>query len=82
MVAGNQREAILAYRELLEFHPDHEEGLDGIGRALVLAGEYRESIEYFNRSLGIAPSAALYNRLGVTHDLMGDGDGAQPTGLR
>ena len=77
MAAGNQSEAIVAYRGLLEFHPDHEEGLDGIGRALVLAGNYREAIEYFNRSLVIAPSAVLYNRLGVAHDLIGDGDGAQ-----
>ena len=77
MAAGSQKEAILAYRDALELNPYNDEALDGIGRALVLTGDYREAIVYFNRLLGKAPSANLHNRLGVAHDLMGDGENAQ-----
>ena len=77
LASGSHKEAIQAYREVLELHPDNDEALDEIGRALVLTGNYGEAIEFFNRSVAKAPSAALYNRLGVAHDLMGDGEGAQ-----
>ena len=77
IAAGNHREAIIAFRQVLKLDSNHDEALDGIGRALVLTGNYRDAIEYFNRSLSSAPSAGLHNRLGVAHDLMGDGIGAQ-----
>ncbi|MDA1326700.1 MAG: tetratricopeptide repeat protein [Proteobacteria bacterium] len=77
LAAGSHKEAIQAYREVLELHPDNDEALDEIGRALVLTGNYGEAIEFFNRSVAKAPTAALYNRLGVAHDLLGDGEGAQ-----
>lgn len=77
IAAGNHREAIIAFRQVLKLDSNHDEALDGIGRALVLTGNYRDAIEYFNRSLSSAPSADLHNRLGVAHDLMGDGIGAQ-----
>lgn len=77
MAAGSHKEAVLAFRDVLETYPDHEAALDGIGRALIATGHYREAIDYFERSLANAPSAALHNRLGVAHDLMGDGEKAQ-----
>lgn len=77
MAAGRSEQAILAYRDVLELDSDHEEALDGIGRALVLNGNYPAAIKFFNRLLAKAPSAELHNRLGVAHDLMGDGAGAQ-----
>lgn len=77
LAAGNFAEAVRAYHRVLEVDSDQEKALDGIGRALVSAGQYRDAIEYFNRLLAEAPSAALYNRLGVAYDLMGDGENAQ-----
>jgi Flp pilus assembly protein TadD/cell division protein FtsN len=77
LAAGSHADAIQAYRDVLELDSSHEEALDGIGRALVLISNYREAIDYFKRLLARAPSAALHNRLGVAHDLMGDGESAQ-----
>jgi Flp pilus assembly protein TadD len=77
LAAGSHEEAMLAYRDALELDSDNIDALDGMGRSLVLTGNYREAIDYFNRLLDEAPSAALHNRLGVAHDLSGDGEGAQ-----
>jgi len=77
LAAGSYREATQAFRDVLALDSDNEEALDGIGRTLVLAGQYEEAIDYFKRLLAEAPSAALYNRMGVAYDLMGDGENAQ-----
>ena len=48
-----------------------------LGEVLVAKGQFKKGIEHFNRALAEAPSAELHNKLGVAHDLVGDGERAQ-----
>lgn len=77
MASGSHQAAILAYHDVLKLYPTHEQALDGIGRAMVKTGQYHEAVDYFNQLLAKAPSSAVHNRLGVAHDLLGDGQSAQ-----
>lgn len=69
--------AEIAFRKAVGAFPRRAETYEGLGRALVAKDDFRGAVDAFNRALSRAPSASLHNKLGVAHDLMGDGAGAQ-----
>lgn len=69
--------AEVAFRKAIGTFPRRAETYEGLGRALVAKNDFKGAIDAFNRALARAPSAAVHNKLGVAHDLMGDGEGAQ-----
>jgi Flp pilus assembly protein TadD/cell division protein FtsN len=74
---GKMHEAETAYRKAVSAEPDSAKALEGLGTILVSRGAFEDAITHFNRSLAQVPSASLHNKLGVAHDLKGDGSGAQ-----
>ena len=77
LAQGRLAEAESAFRTAVRLSPETAETNDALGRVLVSKGAFLEAIQYFRRALAKAPSAPLHNKLGVAHDLMGDGEAAQ-----
>lgn len=77
LASGNLPEAETAYRKAVRVDPNSPRALEGLGTVLVSRSAFEDAIDHFNRSLAQAPSATLHNKLGVAHDLKGDGSGAQ-----
>lgn len=77
LAMGNLPEAETAYRKAVKVDPKSPKALEGLGTVLVSRSAFEDAINHFNRSLAQAPSAPLHNKLGVAHDLKGDGSGAQ-----
>lgn len=77
LALGKIHEAETAYRKAVRVAPSSAAALEGLGNILVSRGAFEDAITHFNRSLAQAPSASLHNKLGVAHDLKGDGAGAR-----
>lgn len=77
LAVGKMHEAETAYRKAVKVDPASASALEGLGTVLVSRGAFEDAIGHFNRSLAQVPSASLHNKLGVAHDLKGDGTGAQ-----
>jgi serine/threonine protein kinase/Tfp pilus assembly protein PilF len=77
--AGDIAGSIQAYRTVVELAPEHGAALLGLGRVLVISGEFAEAIAVLERSLdadefGDDPEALgmIYSILGVAHRDLGD----------
>ncbi|MBT5048905.1 MAG: tetratricopeptide repeat protein, partial [Rhodospirillaceae bacterium] len=77
LALGKLHEAETAYRSAVRVDPRSARALEGLGTVLVSRSAFEDAIDHFNRSLAQVPSASLHNKLGVAHDLKGDGIGAQ-----
>lgn len=77
LAQGRLAEAEGAFRAAVRLSPEAADTNDALGRVLVSKGAFLEAIQHFRRALAKAPSASLHNKLGVAHDLMGDGAAAQ-----
>ena len=55
--------ALVAYRELVEFMPEHDQGWTGIGRCHMLLGDLPVASDAFTKSIKLNPedAAAHYN---------------------
>lgn len=70
-------EAEAAYRAAVARDPGLFEAQEGLGKALVSNRKYEEGLTAFEAALAIREDAALLNKIGVTHEMLGDGDAAQ-----
>lgn len=77
LALGKLHEAETAYRSAVRVDPRSARALEGLGTVLVSRSAFEDAIDHFNQSLAQMPSASLHNKLGVAHDLKGDGVGAQ-----
>ena len=77
--AGRRAEAIAAYRQVLERHPDHEEALLMLGLMLADAGEAAAAEDLLGRAVTVAPGNALaWHSLAMRLQARGDDAGAVP----
>ena len=65
---GDWIEALLFYNHLLRVHPDHPEGLHGIGMVAYQMGNHAHAIGLFERAVVLAPETDRYHyHLGLAH---------------
>ncbi len=52
------REAATAYRQAIEFVPEHDQAWNSLGQCLLMTGDYEEAAQAFERSAALVPDDA------------------------
>ncbi len=65
------------YRAALVRDPASFEALEGLGKTLVTLKKFQEGLRAFEAARAIRTDAGLINKIGVTYELLGQGEAAQ-----
>ncbi len=74
---GRYREAGNAWKRVLTIDPHNFEALVGYGETLVVLGQPSLALEQFHLAREHGSDAALFNGIGVAHDILGNAEAAQ-----
>ncbi|MEE8108001.1 MAG: tetratricopeptide repeat protein, partial [Gammaproteobacteria bacterium] len=64
---GRYTDAAREYRKILELDAKNHNGLSNLGTALMLSGDFHQSIAAFNQALEISPHRRTYSNLGLLY---------------
>ena len=71
---GDSKGAEARYRKALELKPDFAVACSNLGALLVERGEYESATSYFEKALAIQPTHALFNGIGILHQMQNDNE--------
>jgi predicted O-linked N-acetylglucosamine transferase (SPINDLY family) len=74
--AGRMRDAELLYRDVLTIDPNNPDALHLLGMVAYETGHHVEAVKLIRQAIGIRPSPAYYNNLGVVAKGIGQFDEA------